>query len=681
MRWRWPRLFSTTRASLSEDRQAQDLPAGRTTILTLLLALIPVLAPHLSHLPLWCILFAGALFAWRALITWRARRAPARLPSRWILLALMLVALGATIHTHRTLFGRDAGVTFVCVLLSLKLLETRTRRDAVVAIFLSYFLILTNFFYSQSIGTAALMLVSLVLITSALIAANRDAQEMPFLRQTRLGAIIIAQALPMMLILFVLFPRVQGPLWGLPTDAQAGVSGLSDSMSPGLITQLSLSDGIAFRVNFGGPPPRGADLYWRGPVLSQFDGRNWRQQSANPLRPARFAAAGPAVDYEVTLEPSNRPWLFALEMPTRLPDNARLTADLQPVTERPVTTRLRYSARSHPGFRSLPTEERADLEPYLALPARANPRTREMMQGWVLEGAAPRQLVERALSHFRTEEFFYTLEPPLLDNNPVDEFLFGARRGFCEHYASAFVVMMRFARVPARVVTGYQGGEVNPVDGVFTVRQSDAHAWAEVWLAGSGWTRVDPTAAVSPARVERGLPGALPQRFAPPLIARLAGAWGAQWAARTRMNWEALTNKWNQLVLNYTPERQRETLEQFGMKTPTWQEMVIAMTLGLGLVSLAVALWLVRVKREDDPVQRAWLRFCKRLARQGVARAPHEGALDFAQRASTALAQRHTPPERLSTLRAIAERYAALRYGRKPDRVAVAAFIRLTRSF
>ena len=678
---KFPRLLPITRVAPATMRTPQDLPAGRMAVLTLLVALVPVLAPHATHLPAWCTAFAGLMFTWRGYVTWREPRAPAPLPDRWLLMLLLLAALGATLYTHRTLFGRDAGVTFVCVLLSLKLLETRTRRDAVVAIFLSYFLILTNFFYSQSIGTAALMLVSLVLITSALIAANRDAQEMPFLRQTRLGAIIIAQALPMMLILFVLFPRVQGPLWGLPTDAQAGVSGLSDSMSPGLITQLSLSDGIAFRVNFGGPPPRGADLYWRGPVLSQFDGRNWRQQSANPLRPARFAAAGPAVDYEVTLEPSNRPWLFALEMPTRLPDNARLTADLQPVTERPVTTRLRYSARSHPGFRSLPTEERADLEPYLALPARANPRTREMMQGWVLEGAAPRQLVERALSHFRTEEFFYTLEPPLLDNNPVDEFLFGARRGFCEHYASAFVVMMRFARVPARVVTGYQGGEVNPVDGVFTVRQSDAHAWAEVWLAGSGWTRVDPTAAVSPARVERGLPGALPQRFAPPLIARLAGAWGAQWAARTRMNWEALTNKWNQLVLNYTPERQRETLEQFGMKTPTWQEMVIAMTLGLGLVSLAVALWLVRVKREDDPVQRAWLRFCKRLARQGVARAPHEGALDFAQRASTELAQRHTPPERLSTLRAIAERYAALRYGRKPDRVAVAAFIRLTRSF
>ena len=681
MRWRLPLLFRRKREAQAPARQAQDLPAGRNTILTLLLALIPVLAPHLPHLPLWCAAFAGTMFIWRALITWRATRAPARLPSRWILLALMLLALGATIYTYRTLFGRDAGVTFVCVLLSLKLLETRTRRDAVVAIFLSYFLILTNFFYSQSIGTAAVMLVALVLITSALIAASRDAQEMRFVRQTRLAAIIIAQALPMMLILFVLFPRVQGPLWGLPTDAQAGVSGLSDSMSPGLITQLSLSDGIAFRVNFSGTPPRGTDLYWRGPVLSQFDGRNWRAQSANPMRPARFEATGPAVDYEVTLEPSNRPWLFALEMPTRLPDNARLTADLQPVTDRPVSTRLRYSARSHPGFRSIPTEERADLEPYLAVPSRSNPRTRELMVGWVLEGASPRQLVERALRYFRTEEFFYTLEPPLLDNNAVDEFLFGAKRGFCEHYASAFVVMMRSARVPARVVTGYQGGETNPVDGVFTVRQSDAHAWAEVWIAGTGWTRVDPTAAVSPARVERGLPGALPQRFAPPLITRLAGDWGAKWAARARMNWEAVTNKWNQWVLNYTPDRQRETLEQIGMKTPTWQEMVVAMTLGLGLVSLAVALWLLRVRREQDPVQRAWLRFCRRLARQGLARAPHEGALDFAERAAATLAQRRTAPERLGALRAIAEGYTALRYGRKPDKVAVAAFIRLTRSF
>jgi transglutaminase-like putative cysteine protease len=452
-------------------------------------------------------------------------------------------------------------------------------------------------------------------------------------------------------------------------------------MSPGLITQLSLSDGIAFRVEFNGVPPRGADLYWRGPVLSEFDGRNWRAGSANPPRRARIEAAGPAIDYEVTLEPSNRPWLFALEMPTRLPPFARLTAELQPVTDKPVTGRLRYSARSHPAYRSLPTEEPADLTPYLAVPIRSNPRTREMMVDWQLENASPRALVERALRHFRTEEFFYTLEPPLLDNNAVDEFLFVARRGFCEHYASAFVVMMRMARVPARVVTGYQGGEINPVDGIFTVRQSDAHAWAEVWLPGTGWTRVDPTAAVSPARVERGLSGALPQRFAPPFIARFTGDWGGQWLARARLNWEAISNKWNQFVLNYSPDRQRETLERAGMKTPTWQDMVMAMSLGLGSLLLAGVLWILRAARERDPVKRAWQRLCERMAKQGLARAPHEGPLEFSARAAAEMERRAIPAARAQTLRGIAETYATLRYGPKPDKVAVARFTRSVRSF
>ncbi|MBL8381491.1 MAG: DUF3488 domain-containing transglutaminase family protein [Burkholderiales bacterium] len=677
---RLPRLFPAARDALGADRAAQALPAGRSAMQTLLIAIVPVLLPHLAHLPGWCIAFAGLMFAWRAWITWADARGDAALPGRLLLLFLMLAALAATLYTHRTVFGRDAGVTFVTVLLSLKLLEARTRRDVVVAILLSYFLILTNFFYSQSIGTAALMLAALWLITAALIAASRDAAPMAPARLARLAATILAQALPMMLLLFVLFPRVQGPLWGLPADARVGVSGLSDSMSPGLITELSLSDGIAFRVSFSGVPPRGADLYWRGPVLSEFDGRNWRASAPNPMRPARFEPAGAPVDYEVTLEPSNRPWLFALEMPTRLPAFGRLTADLQPVTDRPVSARLRYTARSYPGYRALATEESADLAPYLALPPRSNPRTRELMATWQLQNADPRALVERALRHFRTEEFFYTLEPPLLDNHAVDEFLFVARRGFCEHYASAFVVMMRMARVPARVVTGYQGGEINPVDGVFTVRQSDAHAWAEVWIAGAGWTRVDPTAAVSPARVERGLSGALPQRFAAPLLSRLAGDWGAQWAARARLNWEALANKWNQFVLNYSPDRQRETLERIGMKAPTWQDMVAAMSIGVGLSVLAIAAWILKAARERDPVKRAWLSLCRRMARRGLPRLPHEGALDYAERAAREMARRGMPAQRAAALREAAAAYAALRYGRESATVTPARFARLARA-
>jgi transglutaminase-like putative cysteine protease len=671
-----PAFLRMTRESLNADKKAQSLPAGRTAILTLLVALVPVLGPHIAHLPTWCSAFAGLMFAWRAYITWREVKRPTPLPKTWLLMLLLIVALAATLYTHRTLFGRDAGVTFVTVLLSLKLLETRTKRDIVVAISLSYFLILTNFFYSQSIAVAALMLVALVLITSALIAANRDADAMPFLKQTRLAGVVILQAFPMMLVLFLLFPRVQGPLWGLPADANAGVTGLSDSMSPGMITSLSLSDGIAFRVVFNGAEPKPDELYWRGPVLSAFDGRNWRVGAADPERPSRFKAEGPSISYSVTLEPSNRPWIFALEMPTKLPDDAHLTPDLQPVVRRPVNSRRRYDAVSSPQYVSEPYEMQADLAPYLYLPPGSNPRTRNLVAGWLFQGRNPAQMVDMALNYFRHEEFFYTLEPPLLDNNPIDQFLFISKRGFCEHYASAFVVMMRSAGIPARVVTGYQGGEINPVDGVFTVRQSDAHAWAEVWLRGRGWTRVDPTAAVSPARISLGMHGALPQRFEPPLIARFAGTWGASWLEHVRFDWEALSNRWNQFVLNYSPDRQRETLERLGMKTPDWRDMAIAMVVGLGLVGLVVMGWMLRAVRERDPVERAWKAFCRRLGRAGAPRQAYEGPLDYGRRAAARL-----QGGQAQAVEVIAGTYAGLRYGPKPDKVRVRQFTQLVRDF
>ena len=680
----FPPFFPTARASLGSDAMSQAQPIGRMAMITLLIALVPVLGPHVAHLPEWCTAFASVLFAWRAMLAWRERKTPIKLPSKWLLVFLMLLAVAGTLWTHRTLFGRDAGVTFVTLLLALKLLETGSKRDAVVAIFLSYFLILTNFFYSQTIGTGILMLVALVLITSALIAANRDCSPMPLLQQTRLAGAIILQAFPMMLVLFLLFPRVQGPLWGLPAEANAGVSGLSDSMSPGQITSLSLSDGIAFRVNFATAPPNESTLYWRGPVLSQFDGRNWRAMAANPERPTRFEPAGAPIDYTVTLEPSQKPWLFALEMPTRLPDYGRLTPEMQPVTTKPVTGRLRYEATSYPAYRPVAYEEPRDLAPYLALPPRINPRTRELVGTWLFQGVNGEAMVARVLQYFRSEEFFYTFESPLLDNNPVDEFLFVTKRGFCEHYASAFTAMMRMGGIPARVVTGYQGGETNPVDNVFTVRQADAHAWSEVWLKGRGWIRVDPTAAVSPARIERGLQGAMPQRFAAPLITRFTGQWSAETLQKLKFNWEAVTNTWNQLVLNYSPDRQRETLERLGMKSPTWQDMVIAMVIGAALVSLVVTGWLLKAQRERDPVQRLWERFCKRVARAGVTREPAEGPLDFARRAVILLQKNSGNQARLAALpriNTIASAYAALRYGPKADTAAVRQFAQMVKGF
>ena len=680
---RFPKMLPLARETLSSDGPSQDQPAGRAAMLTLMAALVPVLGPHLSHLPAWCLAFGSILFLWRLWLVWRSRFAPVKLPSKWLLAFLMALAIAGTLWTHRTLFGRDAGVTFITLMLLLKLLETRSKRDAVIAVFLSYFLILTTFFYSQTIGTAALMLVSLVLITSALIAANRDAAPMPPLAQTRLAGTIILQAFPMMLVLFLLFPRVNGPLWGLPADSVSGVSGLSDSMSPGQITSLSLSDGVAFRVKFNSPMPKESAMYWRGPVLSSFDGRNWRMQAGNPLRPSRFEAAGVAVDYTVTMEPLQKAWLFALEMPTKLPDYAHLTPDLQPINSKPVQGRLRYDARSYPAYRPVAYEDRADLAPFLAMPPRVNPRTRNLVSTWMFEGTTGEALVARALNHFRTEEFFYTFEPPLLDNHPVDEFLFITKRGFCEHYASAFTAMMRMGGVPARVVTGYQGGEVNPVDGYFTVRQADAHAWSEVWLKGRGWVRVDPTSAVSPARIERGLAGALPQRFATPLMARFTPAWSTDALRKFKFNWEAVTNSWNQWVLNYSPDRQRETLQRLGMKTPTWQEMTVAMVAGMALVLLVVTGWVLKARRERDPVQRAWERFCQRLARAGFARASAEGPLDYSRRVAAELRRKRPASaalaQVLSRIKAIAESYAALRYGRERDAAGVRQFAQMVK--
>ena len=680
---RFPKVLPLTRETLSSDGPSQDQPVGRAAMVTLLVALLPVLGPHVSHLPTWCVAFGSILLMWRTWITWRSGMVPVKLPSKWLLALLMALAIAGTLWTHRTLFGRDAGVTFITLMLLLKLLETRSKRDAVIAVFLSYFLILTTFFYSQTIGTAALMLVSLVLITSALIAANRDAAPMPPLAQTRLAGTIILQAFPMMLVLFLLFPRVNGPLWGLPADSVSGVSGLSDSMSPGQITSLSLSDGVAFRVKFNTPMPKESAMYWRGPVLSSFDGRNWRIQSTPQALPMKVEQAGPPVDYTVTLEPSQKPWLFALEMPSTLPEYARLTPEWQILNTKPVQGRLRYDARSYPGYRPVAHEDRADLAPYLALPPRINPRTRNLVSTWLFEGTAGEALVARALNYFRTEEFFYTFEPPLLDNHPVDEFLFITKRGFCEHYASAFTAMMRMGGIPARVVTGYQGGEVNPVDGYFTVRQADAHAWSEVWLKGRGWVRVDPTSAVSPARIERGLAGALPQRFATPLMARFAPGWSTDVLQKFKFNWEAVTNSWNQWVLNYSPDRQRETLERLGMKTPTWREMTVAMVIGMALVLLAVTGWLLKARRERDPVQRAWEAFCKRLARAGLARAPAEGPLDFGRRAAAEL-HRARPAsaalaELLPRIKAIAESYAALRYGCERDAAGVRQFAQMVK--
>jgi len=385
----------------------------------------------------------------------------------------------------------------------------------------------------------------------------------------------------------------------------------------------------------------------------------------------RIGVDGAPVDYEVTLEPHNRNWMFALEMPTVLPPGARVTSDYQVISLTPVRSRMRYEMRSYPNFAATSGADPADLALALRFPRVFNPRAQGLAREWRDSSGDNAAIVRRAVEFFRSSRFEYTLSPPILGSNSVDEFLFNTRQGFCEHFASSFVFLMRAAGVPARVVTGYQGGDTNPVDGYMVVRQADAHAWAEVWLAENGWTRVDPTAAAVPVRIELGITAARPRGAALPLLMRT----GSDWLKALRNNWEAVTNQWNQWVLGYNPDRQREMLTWLGVQQPSWQTMTVMLFWSVAGVLLLVALALLRGIRREDAVQSAWLRFCDKLASAGLARALPEGPLDYCDRVAGRL------PAREAAVRAIAALYVDLRYGPRADTHSVARMKQLVREF
>ena len=626
----------------------ESAPLSRRQSLWLLAAAIAALAPLPAHLPVALGVVSALLLLWRGAALARLVPAP---PRRLPGLLALAGAAGIGLHYH-TLFGRDPGVALLVLLFALKLMEIRGLRDARVAVLLSFFLILCQCFYSQSIAGAALMLAALLLAATALVLFEQPRQ--PGAAAAKTAALMLAQATPFMLLLFVLFPRISGPLWGLPSDAHAGLTGLSDTMAPGSIGRLIRSDAIAFRAGFSGPPPAQDLLYWRGPVLDRYDGRSWRAAPAPAGTRLPYPTAGRAIDYQVTLEPDDKPWLFALDLPGIIPPDARISADYQLLNRTPVRARLRYSMRSYPYARAGIDIAQARLAQDLQLPADIDPRARALARRWRAQlGDNTPALIGKMLDYYRRQSFSYTLNPPLSGRNAVDDFLFESRRGFCEHFASSFVFMMRAAGLPARVVTGYQGGEINPIDGTLIVRQSDAHAWAEVWLAGRGWLRVDPTAAIEPTRDADNLAAALATGDAA-FLGRSA------WLARLRFRWEALDNAWNQWVLDYNPARQRDLLAGLGMASPDWQHMASTLALLGGVLLTAFTLWALAARPARDPVTAAWERLSEKLAVRGLARRPWEGPRDYADRVAATL------PNSAGEIRIIAEIYESLRYGAVP---------------
>ena len=609
------------------------LPRDARDTLFLLLVIAWVVAPQVTHLPLWASLMAGAVLLWRGWLAWKGRA----LPGRWALAGLLVVAVAGTLFTHQTILGRDAGVTLIVMLLALKTLEVRARRDAMVIFFLGFFTMLSNFFFSQSLVTAAAMLVALLGLLTALVNAHMPVGRPPLAQAARLAGSMALLGAPIMVALFLLFPRM-APLWGMPGDSMAGRSGLSGVMKVGNIAELALDDNVALRVRFdtpGGAAPPQSALYFRGPVFSTFDGSEWYPLSyragnrslERPNSPAQLRVQGPALRYEVTLEPHQRPWLLVLDAardaPTGAGTGAIMTDDLQWLTNRPITDVTRYRAESYPQFRHGPDTATPALRAYTELPPGFNPRTLALAQELRRDpriapdparDATP-ALVNAALARLRTGGYQYTLEPGVFGQHTADEFWFDRKQGFCEHIASAFVVLMRAMGIPARIVTGYQGGERNAVDGYWTVRQSDAHAWAEVWMAGSGWVRVDPTSAVAPGRT-----GAFERLQAPrgALAAAMGTVMSPGMAQSLRAFWEAMNNGWNQWVLNYTQSRQLDLLKALGFESPSWQDLTTVLGALVGLAALGGAGWTLWERSQHDPWLRLLQRARRRLARSGL---------------------------------------------------------------
>lgn len=611
-----------------------SLPRETRDTLFLLAVVGWVVAMQVAHIPWWCSALTAGVLVWRGTLALRGLPLPGW-PWR---LGLLTLTLAATWATHRTLLGQDAGVTLVVVLLSLKTLEMRARRDAFVVFFLAFFTLLTHFFYSQSLLTAAGILIALLGLLTALVNAHMPVGRPSLAQAARIAAGMAALGAPIMLVLFLLFPRLS-PLWGVPADDR-GRSGLSSTMRVGQIAELVLDDSIALRLRFEGRPPPQGQLYFRGPVLSAFDGVEWRPARADfPARQAlasELTVSGEPIRYEVTMEPHRRPWLFLLEAATQAPElpdvRVRMTSELQWLTDRPMGSLVRFSAISHSSFRHGPLAPTPALREHVALPPGYNPRTLELAQQLRREHGsgtdATSRLVAAVLERLRTGGYLYTLEPGVYGQHTADEFWFDRRQGFCEHIASSFVILMRALDIPARIVTGYQGGEMNNVDSYWTVRQRDAHAWAEVWQAGQGWVRVDPTAAVAPGRI-----GSL-QRLGAPEGA-LAGAirnLNPNIAAQLREAWEAMNNRWNQWVLNYTQGRQLDLLKNLGFKSPSWADLAYVLIGVVVAVSLIGAAWTLWERQQHDPWLRLLQRARARLKAQGLDSSDRTPPRELAQR-------------------------------------------------
>jgi transglutaminase-like putative cysteine protease len=628
------------------------------------------LLAHVTTLPIWVPIIVVAC----GLIRLGLARSGRSAPPRGVLIAASALGMPLLFLRFHTFNGLVAGTALLSVTAGLKLLETKTQRDIYIVTLIIYFVSLAALLEGDSFWLLGYLIGVCWLTTATLLRVTSSGPAPGWRRSLRYGGRVLAQALPLALVFWLLFPRFASPLWQIPNDSKTAASGLSDTMSPGDITQLALSDEVAFRVRFDSAAPPAPERYWRGPVLDYFDGHTWTRSTSGLGGAPPQQPQGVAYHYTVMMEPHQHRWLFMLDWPSSWNQpRAELSNDYTLTQPEPLSrpvdvvgtsyTHVQYSEPLRPGTRARDLRQPRDR----------NPRMQQLAREMRSAHSDDMELVNAVLAMFRQQPFYYTLNPPKLSDNSVDEFLFDTKRGFCGHYASAFAALMRAAGIPARVVTGYQGGTLNPYGDYWILRQSDAHAWTEVWIDGRGWTRIDPTAAIAPERVERGLADAVSAEDP------LASRWqrNTPWFAGARLRLDLLREIWRARILDFNQDSQRKLLEMLKIPEPDGQKLVMVLGVAMAL-AFAWLIWQIHrglAPPSKDVAGRTYARLCAKLAAAGIARKVHEGAEAYAMR----VAQQR--PDLADTVTALCRHYSYLRYAAPSGRITLGQFQAAVRAF
>ncbi len=625
---------------------------------------------HLSALPLYgdmpaaILLLLAGLSLWQFFIIKQDQRNPGKLMQ----MLIILIAFVTTFHSYGHIFGQQPGIALVTLMTVLKLFETKNLRDCYIMIYSAFFIIASNFFHSQSIWLIFYVFFVVVFLVAILIALSDKLKSLPLKNRLAMASRFVFYASPLMLILFVLFPRIPGPLWGMPNDAFASKTGLSEQMSPGSINRMISSPAIAFRVKFKNKIPPHRERYWRGAVLSLYDGKTWHRSDAPESAQANIHFNNDTkntYDYRVTLEPTNLKWLLSLEYPQvdnnrGIKNSYKINREAILMMQKKVTNVINYDVRSQTSASNQALFAQESYKNRL-LPIGKNPQTMQLARKLVQEaGFDTQRYINAVLSYFNDNPFVYTLNPDLLGKDAMDDFLFRSRRGFCEHYASAFTTLMRAAGIPARVVVGYQGGKMNPLDDYMIVRQSDAHAWSEVWL-NDRWQRVDPTAAVSPDRVEQGVSYAGLEQNQLPLILVSNNSLFKNIA----FLYDSFQNNWNQWVIGFNQKKQEELLKSLGFEKVGYSDLILLLVICMAVAGAIVGWFLLtHYTREKDHVQHHYNLLCLKLQRFGLHRRLNEGPQDFENRIRNEAALSASSKQELAF---IFNAYRTLHYGNQKN--------------